>query len=230
MLECRRLISYYPSSKLTGEAIYLMGESFLGAGNYKDAALAFERHYSEHRGSLTKVAESYYRAGRFGSGIAKLKDYASETDAADYLIGWGYLGKHLFNESSIVFHYLSTREGEFKEASASLSKDSLLGLRLPSKSPWVSGILSAVLPGLGQVYSERAYDGMISFFFNAVFLYLAVENNRIGNYGMGAFFSVIELGWYTGNIYSAVGAAHKYNKNQAEDFVRGLQVKYGFEF
>jgi hypothetical protein len=40
---------------------------------------------------------------------------------------------------------------------------------------------------------------------------------------LGGILTFFELGLYSGNIYSAVNCAHKYNKNQEKDFLRYLK-------
>ena len=36
------------------------------------------------------------------------------------------------------------------------------------------------------------------------------------NEALGSLLTLFEIGFYTGNIYSAVNAAHKYNKKQKD--------------
>jgi tetratricopeptide (TPR) repeat protein len=241
-LEFKRLLSYYPSSSLAKESSFMIGMSYLKAGKNMEAADAFNTYISNFpkdekaKEALVNIAKSYYKSGRFLAGVNKLSDIKSQagderlSDLSDYLMGWGYLGDHLFDESSSVFYYIGTREGEYKDNAGWLASEIKSAQPLPSKSPALAGIMSALIPGSGQVYAERYYDGLVSFVLNAAFLYLAVEGYNSGNNSTGLFFSVIELGWYSGNIYSAVRSAHKYNEEKADEFVSGLQIKYGFQF
>ena len=45
-------------------------------------------------------------------------------------------------------------------------------------------------------------------------------------YALGAVISVVEFGFYAGNIYGAVGSAHKYNKLQDAAFIDNLKLKF----
>jgi hypothetical protein len=43
---------------------------------------------------------------------------------------------------------------------------------------------------------------------------------------LGGILAALEVGWYTGNIYSAVNCAHKYNRKNQEDFRKGLTDQF----
>jgi hypothetical protein len=98
---------------------------------------------------------------------------------------------------------------------------------LPRKSPVLSGTLAAVLPGAGHLYAERPRDALVSFLLNGSFIWAAVELFRNNNNVAGGVVAFFELGWYGGNIYSAVGSAHKYNKRIEDEFLQGLKDKSG---
>jgi len=92
------------------------------------------------------------------------------------------------------------------------------------KSPKVAGAMSAVLPGSGQFYNERYKDGIVSFLLNSLFILGAYKAYDNDNYAVGGILTVFEAGWYTGNIYSAVNGAYKYNRKVDEDiFKQSLQ-------
>ena len=242
VLEFQRLLSYYPGSSLTKEASFMIGMSYYRAGKVEEAAQAFDFFISTYpksdkaKDALINIAEGYYKNRKYLAGIHKLNEIKTRHNpgelsaTSEYLMGWGYLGKQLFPESSSIFYYLSTRESEYRTEADELYRYLKLAEKLPEKSPLLAGVLSAIIPGSGQIYSERFYDGLVSFFLNAAFIYLASEGYRTGNNSTGLFFSVIELGWYTGNIYSAVGSAHKYNEEKRDEFVNSLKIKYGFQF
>jgi TM2 domain-containing membrane protein YozV len=94
---------------------------------------------------------------------------------------------------------------------------------LPHKSPAVAGSLAAVLPGAGHLYTERPRDALVAFLLNGAFIWSAIELFEDDKYVTGGIVTFFELGWYTGNIYSAVGSAHKFNKRTQETFRQGLK-------
>ncbi len=97
--------------------------------------------------------------------------------------------------------------------------------RLPRKSPALAGTLAAVVPGSGHLYAERPKDALAAFLLNASFALAAVELCRHEHYAAAGVFLFFELGWYGGNIYSAVGSAHKFNKRIEDDFVLDLRTR-----
>jgi hypothetical protein len=40
---------------------------------------------------------------------------------------------------------------------------------------------------------------------------------------VGGILTFFELGWYSGNIYSAVSGAHKYNRNKKKEYLDLLE-------
>jgi hypothetical protein len=43
---------------------------------------------------------------------------------------------------------------------------------------------------------------------------------------VGGIMAFLELGWYSGNIYSAVNCAHKHNRKVIHDFRKGLSDQF----
>jgi putative component of membrane protein insertase Oxa1/YidC/SpoIIIJ protein YidD len=83
---------------------------------------------------------------------------------------------------------------------------------LPSKSRWLAGSLSAVLPGAGQLYAGRPEDAAVAFFTNAVLIgataYAWHQHERATAGALG----FVAFGFYVGNIYGGVNAAEKHDR------------------
>jgi TM2 domain-containing membrane protein YozV len=101
---------------------------------------------------------------------------------------------------------------------------------LPKKSPATAGTLAAIIPGAGHLYTERPRDALVAFLLNGAFIWGAIELFRHDNYVAGGIVTFFEIGWYTGNIYSAVSSAHKYNKKKREDFLERLKEIISLSF
>ena len=92
-------------------------------------------------------------------------------------------------------------------------------------SPLLSGVLSALIPGLGKVYCRRFHDGLNSFLLNlsfgatALLLYLNKKTDSPVFYISAAAFAV----FYTANIYGSVKAAFV----EAEKAYKTLREKIG---
>ena len=89
---------------------------------------------------------------------------------------------------------------------------------LDFKSPKAAGTLSALIPGAGQLYLNRKRDAAAAFILNGVFIWGIVESFNRDNSGVGILLSIFELGWYGGNIYSAVNGAHKHNRKLKDSY------------
>ena len=82
--------------------------------------------------------------------------------------------------------------------------------------------MAGLLPGLGHAYCGRYKDGAIAFVLNGLFIWAAVEAFTQDSNVLGGMLVAVELGWYVGNIYSAVNVAHKHNRKKRDDFRRSL--------
>ncbi|PIE62457.1 MAG: hypothetical protein CSA25_05030 [Desulfobacter postgatei] len=98
----------------------------------------------------------------------------------------------------------------------------------PAKNPVLAGIL-AIIPGGGMLYCERYKDAFISFCFNTGLIWAAYTAFDHDNPALGGVITFVETGFYSGNIYGSITAAHKYNKaaqmkilNQTFDFEPGF--------
>jgi outer membrane protein assembly factor BamD (BamD/ComL family)/TM2 domain-containing membrane protein YozV len=97
--------------------------------------------------------------------------------------------------------------------------------QLPSRSPWLAGVLSAVVPGTGQFYAGRARDGILALFLNGLFAagaYEAVEHHVNVAAGATAFFG---FAWYTGNVFSAVNSAERFNRDSKARFIAEITAE-----
>lgn len=114
---------------------------------------------------------------------------------------------------------ISANSGRFPFAKKCLAIDSLL----PSTSfrkPIVAGTLSAFLPGSGYAYSNRKGTALVAAVVNGLFIWVAAESFTKKNYAVGAAASLIECGWYFGNIYGSAKSAYEYNNSLKKTFIR----------
>lgn len=89
------------------------------------------------------------------------------------------------------------------------------------KKPWVSTLLSLVVPGSGKMYSGYWGDGAISFLFTAsssFFAYRAFQKygpNKVYPWIVGG----LAVSYYSANIYGGHRAAVRYNENLDHGFL-----------
>lgn len=87
---------------------------------------------------------------------------------------------------------------------------------LKHKSRFLAGSLSAVVPGLGKVYSGRWKDAIVSVIFIAgtgYQAYRAFKEQGISSV-YGWIMGSLSFGFYIGNIYGSARSARIYNMNQ----------------
>ena len=126
-----------------------------------------------------------------------------------------------WQEASRAFDMVE-KESALYSSSRDLSIMSREGEKLPEKNPSTAGLFAALIPGLGHVYCNRYKDGMVAFLLNSLFIWAAVESFDQDHDVFGGILAALEVGWYSGNIYSAVNSAHKRNRKTRADYLQGL--------
>ena len=103
---------------------------------------------------------------------------------------------------------------------------------LPVKNPRVAGLLTAVLPGSGHLYLDRPQDALFAFLSNGLLLAGTVQAFQNDISGLGIALGFVELGWYTGTIFSSVSLAHRHNQQlragRLEEIRPLFQTDFGF--
>lgn len=101
---------------------------------------------------------------------------------------------------------------------------------LPRKSPLVAGILSAIVPGSGQMYAGHYGDGVASLLLNGLFIAGTAVAIHQENYATAGVVGVIGLPFYIGNIYGAANAATKWNLGVRAGLRDSLAVTLDYRF
>lgn len=196
-------LARYPDSGMVPEALYLKGLVERNLSLYVEALATFAR--------IIEDEDNEYRTKAIYQSALVLVDMEQ----------WERAGK-MFSR---------VPEGSDLYDSARVFSAGLANIdNLPHKSPSVAGTLGAVLPGAGHLYTERPRDALVAFLLNGLFIWSAIELFEDDKYVTGGIVTFFELGWYTGNIYSAVGSAHKFNKRTKEDFLRGLRDRVSLSY
>ncbi|HDR13945.1 MAG TPA: tetratricopeptide repeat protein [Desulfobacteraceae bacterium] len=233
-IELQRLLHFFPDHQLSDSARLLLGFCLSEENRMEEAREAFaEAAVAAEENSTGVLAtlltgETYFRQGLLADAIPWFQ-YARETaesielqDAAEYRLGWTMLRAGRWTEASRAFGSVSPRSLLHGDA-LNLAEKSLAGLDLPTKSPGTAGVLAALVPGLGHAYVTRYRDAVVAFILNGLFIWAAVEAFDGGHNALGVILGILELGWYTGNIYSAVNVAGKYNTRMQDEFRSGFE-------
>jgi len=99
-----------------------------------------------------------------------------------------------------------------------------LKINPPYKSETVAGILSAIIPGSGKIYTEDYGDGITAFLLTGLFTYLAYTNFENDHQTRGWIFTALGAGFYAGNVYGTVASAQIFNAKVNFNFENGLKL------
>ena len=230
--EFERFIHFFPEDEKIPQARYLIGFCYLKAKEYESARKALEKVYNSYLNrpiggkALFLMGESYYRQGSLKEAEQTFKKvieaypHLDVKHAAQYRLGWSRMREDRWREASETFEGIEKSSRLYPNAQ-DLAKLSLQGEALPYKNPNTAGAL-AILPGLGHLYCERPKDALVAFLLNGVTIWAAIEAFDEDLNVLGSILLLLELGFYAGNIYSAVNTAHKINRKVRNDFRRGL--------
>lgn len=173
---------------------------------------------------LMRQAE-YAAAERLYGQLAQQLPPGELSAFARYQYGWSLLYRRQWQAAALAFRQVPTTSS-LAQAASQLAEDALQGERLRRRSPAVAGVLSALLPGGGQLYNGRLGDALLAFFLNGLFtagIVQAIAKEELAIAGALSFF---EAGWYAGNVYGAINGAYKFNRRVAETFLRNLETRY----
>lgn len=87
------------------------------------------------------------------------------------------------------------------------------------RSPALAGLMSALIPGSGKIYTGNYGDGLMAFLSTGVLSYLAYTNFRAKHITRAWIFTGLAGLFYAGNIYGSIASAQIFNAG----------VKFNFE-
>jgi putative component of membrane protein insertase Oxa1/YidC/SpoIIIJ protein YidD len=210
------------SPGLSGYAGLMAGESYLRAGDLALARHAFGdlsdpvvRDFRQYGIARTDFAAADY------AGTRSVLDSITSTvlaRPARALAGWSYFRQRRFGEGASALGVIGT-----DDPSQRLSL--MDGRDIHRRSRLASTLLSAIMPGAGQVYSGRAGDGAYSFLTVAgtglvTWWFAADPATRDRTRIKVSIFGIITAVFYAGSVYGANVAARDYNLLQEHRYVQ----------
>lgn len=239
--EYERVIFHFPGHALAKTARYRIAHSYFRGDKLAPAIERFRTLATDFpaeatgRDSLFMLAEAQYlsrdyRASQetFAAFLAAYPD-DPRRDKAAIRNGWAHLRQGDWRGAETAFQSLPPGS-PLRPAADDLADGARRYPELPKKSPALAGALSALLPGAGQLYTNRTGDAITSFLLNGIFLWGAVEAFRHDNNVTGGILLFFEAGWYAGNIYNAAGNAHKFNQRTEKSFLNRLEESCDISF
>ena len=181
-------------------------------GPTKAAAFMGKGICYEHRG-LHHAAASVYRLA------LNIEEAGEARDVIHAHLFRCLLRADRWGEATMVLNEIDTQ-------SAARIRDELQ-TPLPHRSPLLAGTLSAVVPGSGQVYCRRYKEGLWAFVVCGAFAFASYEAFDHDLEWVGAATTLTGLSWYSGNIYGATSAAHKYNRRARDERISNWIERIG---
>lgn len=229
--EYKRFLHYHPDAPRAAYAQLQIARSLIAGERWAKADQALERVWTRYPASREAAearqlyADSAFERGDYEGAADRYQrlEAPSSGDPGGLALRRGLTALHLgrTDEAERLFGTLDTPE------TRQLSEQFR---RLPRKSPRLAATLSALLPGAGQLYTERPRQAGIAFALNAAFIYAAVESWENDNHAVSGILSLFELGWYGGNIFNALNNAHKINRERENRFLRNVERRFGLSF
>ncbi len=233
--EYERFIYFFPKDERVKKAMHQIGMAYYEGKRFNDAIDAFNELIERYGKSdisdadVTKayfmISECYVKLNAFEQAVSNLHymltltDDKNIADETHYRIGWIYLEKSDSKNARNYFEKIDNKEKyRIREIYKGLDTESLI----PRKNPALAGVLS-VIPGGGFLYCERYYDALTAFLLNSLLIYAAYESFDKDMNALGGLISLVETGFYTGNIYGGISSTHKYNRDQHIRFIDQLK-------
>ena len=238
--EYRRFLYSFPHDRRRSLAHFRIGLAFYRGKDYEEALKAFaevaESFPELPHGKLARLwqgeclvkqqefeaAEHLYRAISLRSAGEKPGEHAV------YRHAWTSLYRRKWQEAKERFESLPANNA-FREAAHQIAEATPGIVNSRRKSPLMAGILSAALPGSGQLYIGRRGDAWLAFLLNGLFLAGIVEALNQDRPAVAGMLGLFEVGWYAGNIYGAANGARKYNLHQARIFIQKMEEQFPYE-
>lgn len=234
--EYKRFIYFFPEDSRVETAMYKIGMSNFLDNQFSTAIKDFRSlidRYGQSKHAVQSywmISESHMQLGEPGpalinlNNLLALSDDPEVRDEAYYRIGWIYIETASWENARQQFMQIrpaNKNKYRIERLTADLDQYKLI----PSKNPGLAGILS-IIPGAGFLYCERYQDALVAFLLNSALMYAAYDAFDDGNDALGAVITFVELGFYGGNIYGAIGSAHKYNQEKTGRFIETLKEQH----
>ena len=197
------LLQPRPQSQFTSRAYYQIGATYFLMDQFQQSA-RFLRETLPH-----------------------ITDAQQHAEAAQ-LIGLSYLMQKQWSEAGEVFKTLQESEVIAVRGKASVYHSyAEAGAQLPRRSPFLAGMLSAVIPGTGRLYTGRIGDALTSLITVGVAGWQTYDGfKRDGLSSVkGWTFGTIGTIFYVGNIYGSVVFARVYNQTIEDEFLATVSVE-----
>lgn len=93
----------------------------------------------------------------------------------------------------------------------------------PYKNPLVAGILSALVPGSGKIYTGQISEGLTALVLNGLFAFLSYNSFKNDHNIRGYIFAGAGIFFYAGNVYGSAISANRYNQKAEQEYFESIK-------
>lgn len=230
--EYKRFLFFHPDDTRAAEAYLKIGLAYRSQGLWQEAILAMrnavlyalseeEKSECQLELAVTLIASQNYDLARFELIKVTIRMPSGPLyQRALFLQAIAYIYQFRWEEAREVLQNYTTDEN--------LDKLFDKAANLPRKSTKVAKVLSAILPGAGQVYAGNWWGGLNALMLNGVFGYVTVDSVLDRHYVDAVSWTYfIFQRYYLGNLYRAEKTVNEFNENisrgAADNILKRLQ-------
>lgn len=222
--ESRRLLSFKNDKRSSDEIEFIIAASYYLGGQYN---FVIDNYSSSCSGSFRYAllgSSSFYELNNHRESLGILSHFSYE-DMDDFS------RNRLFTQrikSHLMMRDFKSARGELDTFSGfsanmpfvnSMYASIARGENLESKSGGIAMLLSAIVPGAGQLYCNRISDALISLAGVAGTGAGSIYFYSIGYHPVAYAFAFLTLLFYSGNIYGAHNSASEYNRDAQNRYI-----------
>ena len=236
--EYERYLFYQPQE--SEQIRYRIALCYRFAGNIEQAVQNFQTLLRMHpEGEF--VSRAYYQIGAtyfLQDQFAQSAQFLHQTlphitdtrqhAEAEQLIGLSYLMQKQWSEAGEIFKTLQGSEvASVGQKAVVYHNFTKAGARLPTRSPFLAGVFSTIIPGAGRLYTGRLSDALNALMVVSITGWQAYDGFRrdgissVKGWTLGTISGI----FYVGNIYGSVISARVYNRRIADEFLATLSIE-----
>lgn len=184
-----------------------------------------------------QIGATYFLQGQFERSLQFLRETLPRiTDArqqveAEQLIGLSYLKQKQWSKASEIFKTLQKSDVmQVREKAVAYHKYAEKGEDLPTRSPFLAGAFSTIVPGTGRLYTGRFSDALTTLFTVGITGWQAYDGFRRDGLSSAKGWTLGTLCgiFYVGNIYGSVISARVYNRHVTDEFLAALSIELSY--
>jgi putative membrane protein insertion efficiency factor len=212
-------------------AHYMAAASFFNAGRYAKSVKTLDRCVREDE-EVSEIATHENRTADGGPDAATGAAHRLAAEKIQFLQGLCAMASGDWNGGAERFKDIAA------DYPNSLNRNRALFLRwkaeegagdVPRKHPNLAAGLSVVIPGSGQMYTGRYYDGFRHLVVNGLLIFSVYQLFQEEYYAAGYLLVGFTLPFYVGNIVGAKRSAESYNSWKRAGYVSQVIEEAGAE-